>query len=81
MGIANYLDIGVRTAQRYEALYGMPVHRPAGKGRSAVLALCDELDGWLNNTPKRTSTKAAAASVDGTAQHRRGNSTDPGGSN
>lgn len=79
--IANYLDIGVRTAQRYEALYGMPVHRPAGKDRSAVLALCDELDGWLNNTPKRTSTKAAAASVDGTAQHRRGNSTDPGGSN
>lgn len=67
--IAKYMSIGVRTAQRYETRYGMPVHRPAGKDRSAVLALSDELDRWLNNTPKRISTEAAAASVDATAQH------------
>ena len=68
--IATYMSVGVRTAQRYEALYGMPLHRPAGKDRSAVLALSDELDGWLNNTPERISTEAAAASVDATAQHQ-----------
>ena len=29
--LREYMSIGVRTAQRYEALYRMPVHRPAVK--------------------------------------------------
>ena len=45
--ISSHLDRGVRTAQRWEALLGMPVHRPALKDRSAVVAFSDELESWL----------------------------------
>jgi uncharacterized membrane protein YccC len=48
--ISNHLDRGVRTAQRWEALLGMPVHRPALKDRSAVVAFSDELESWLSRT-------------------------------
>lgn len=46
--ISNHIERGVRTAQRWEALLGMPVHRPALKDRSAVVAFSDELDGWIS---------------------------------
>lgn len=49
--IANYASRGVRTLQRYEAKLGFPIHRPAGKSRSAVLAFSDEIDEWLGKTP------------------------------
>ena len=45
--ISNHIERGVRTAQRWEALLGMPVHRPALKDRSAVVAFTDELDCWI----------------------------------
>jgi hypothetical protein len=45
--ISNHIERGVRTAQRWEALLGMPVHRPALKDRSAVVAFTDELDRWI----------------------------------
>jgi hypothetical protein len=48
--IANYFERGVRTAQRWEALLGMPVHRPALKDRSAVVAFTDELERWISRT-------------------------------
>lgn len=35
--------------QRWEALFGMPVHRPARKGRSAVVAFATELELWLRS--------------------------------
>ncbi len=44
--ISSHLQRGTRTAQRWEIL-GMPVHRPAHKDRSAVVAFSDELDRWL----------------------------------
>jgi hypothetical protein len=46
--ISNHIERGVRTAQRWEALLGMPVHRPALKDRSAVVAFSDELDRWIS---------------------------------
>jgi hypothetical protein len=49
--ISHHIDRGVRTAQRWEALLGMPVHRPALKDRSAVVAFSDELESWLSRTP------------------------------
>jgi len=49
--ISSHLDRGVRTAQRWEALLGLPVHRPALKDRSAVVAFSDELESWLSRTP------------------------------
>ena len=45
--ISNYIGRGVRTVQRWEELYGLPVHRAAGRDRSAVYALSDEVDAWL----------------------------------
>src|SRR3954465_15149863 len=45
--IAQYMRRGVRTVQRWEAMYGLPVHRPAGRERSAVFALEHELDKWM----------------------------------
>ena len=47
------LGRGVRTVQRWEAQLGLPVHRPAGREHSAVLAFSNELDQWLNSRPVR----------------------------
>jgi hypothetical protein len=44
--IANQLGRGVRTVQRWEQL-GLPVRRPKGSNRSAVLALSEEVDEWV----------------------------------
>jgi hypothetical protein len=54
--IASYLGRGVRTIQRYEEKLGLPIHRPAGRERTAVLASADELERWLRNTPSRNDT-------------------------
>lgn len=51
--ISNYAGRGIRTIQRYEVQFGFPVHRPAGKRRSSVLAFSNEVDAWLNRPPKR----------------------------
>ena len=49
--IATYLGRGVRTVQRWEAELQLPVHRPRGKNRSAVMAFRAELNDWLFRTP------------------------------
>jgi len=54
--IATYLGRGVRTVQRWEAQLGLPIHRPAGKDHSAVLAFSLELDQWLDSRPVRYPT-------------------------
>jgi len=51
--IAGYLDKGVRTVQRYECEFGLPVRRPAGKPRGSVVATRDELDAWISASPIR----------------------------
>ena len=50
--IASYLGRGVRTVQRYERDLKLPVRRPRGTPRSAVVALPEDLDAWLRNAPK-----------------------------
>lgn len=45
--IAAYLGAGVRTAQRYECDYEMPVLRFDGRGHATVWAYPTELDTWL----------------------------------
>jgi hypothetical protein len=49
--VAVYLGRGVRTVQRWEMELGLPVRRPHGRSRSAVIALKPEIDRWLANTP------------------------------
>ncbi len=45
--ISGFLQRGTRTAQRWELHFGMPVHRPANRRRTAVVAFSDELHLWL----------------------------------
>lgn len=49
--IANYTGRGIRTLQRYEVQLNFPIHRPAGKKRSSVLAFSDEVDAWFSKAP------------------------------
>jgi phage terminase Nu1 subunit (DNA packaging protein) len=49
--VASYLGRGVRTVQRWEQELGLPVRRPRGKSRSAVIAFKSELDNWLHHAP------------------------------
>lgn len=49
--IAVYLNRGVRTVQRWEIDPGLPVRRPRGRSRSAVIALRSELDEWIKSCP------------------------------
>jgi len=58
--IASYLGRGVRTVQRYERDLKLPVRRPRGKSRSAVIALTSELDDWLRKTPRSALNSACA---------------------
>ena len=54
--IASYLGMGVRTVQRYERELGLPIHRPAGHSRGAVIGVKAEIDGWINTTPTQTDS-------------------------
>jgi hypothetical protein len=51
--ISNYLGRGVRTVQRWERDFGLPVRRPAGHLKSSVIALRSDVDQWLLNRAKR----------------------------
>ena len=45
--IASYLGKGVRTVQRWEQQFGLPVRRPNEKAKGIVHASRQELDEWL----------------------------------
>ena len=45
--IAAYIGRGVRTVQRYEHSFELPVRRPNGKSRGAVYTFAEDLDEWL----------------------------------
>jgi phage terminase Nu1 subunit (DNA packaging protein) len=62
--IAAHLGRGVRTVQRWENQLGLPVHRPAGKDHSAVLAFSTELDEWLTRRPRPHGVNREPSEVD-----------------
>ncbi len=45
--IAAYLGKGVRTVQRWEKDFGLPIRRPQGSDKSAILARTRDLDAWV----------------------------------
>lgn len=49
--VAEYVGRSQRTIQRWERWLGFPVHRPAGRRRTAVIALTTEIDDWIRNSP------------------------------
>jgi hypothetical protein len=45
--IARYMGKGVRTVQRWEQDFGLPVRRPHGSNKKAILARPCDLDTWV----------------------------------
>ncbi|MFP5227075.1 MAG: helix-turn-helix transcriptional regulator [Acidobacteriota bacterium] len=58
--IARYLGKGVRTVQRWERDFGLPVRRPLGSNKKAVLARPHDLDAWV---AMRCSSRAERAAT------------------
>lgn len=61
--IANYMGKGVRTVQPYEAEFGLPVKRPAGKSRAGVIATRAEIDAWVDSSPIRAALKRSVGEI------------------
>lgn len=56
--IAAYLEIGERTARRWEKNAGLPIRRHGTGARSGVFAYSSELDAWrLEREPKSSRTR------------------------
>jgi len=49
--IAQYMGRGLRSVQRWERQFGLPIHRKTGRKRRQVFAFTDELQVWLRSTP------------------------------
>lgn len=45
--IAQYMGKGVRTVQRWEECFGLPIRRLNAHGHHAVLAVPSEIDAWV----------------------------------
>lgn len=58
--IAAYLDVAVRTAQRWEAAENLPVRRHRHAKLSSAYAYADELDRWWDSRPDAVGGKHAA---------------------
>jgi tetratricopeptide (TPR) repeat protein len=58
--IGQFLRCTERTARRWEAYRGMPVHRVPGGGRSSVWASPEELTGWLQALPSEVQATLRA---------------------
>lgn len=52
--IAAYLTRSVRTVQRWEISYNLPIHRPHSDAQS-VFACSDEIDAWMQRARSRKS--------------------------
>ena len=63
--IAEFVGRTERTVQRWEKLYGLPVHRPAGRERSAVIALASEIEAWSVRTSARGVSAMTSSPVTG----------------
>lgn len=60
--IARYMGKGVRTVQRWEQDFGLPVRRPQGSNKKAVLARPRDLDAWVAlRCSSRSQTAVVAA--------------------
>jgi hypothetical protein len=50
--ISKYVGRGIRTLQRWETMYGFPIHRPSPTAKKgAVFSTKAEIDNWLRTLP------------------------------
>jgi hypothetical protein len=69
--IARYMGKGVRTVQRWEQDFGLPVRRPLGSSKKAVLARPRDLDAWVAlRCASRSELSAAHPQMDAQARDR-----------
>lgn len=64
--LADYLGKSVRTAQRWEREYGLPVHRvadPNNSNSSSVFSFADELDAWWDERVGNDAAPGARATA------------------
>ena len=61
--IAVFLGCEPRTAQRYEALRGLPIHRIPGGGAPQVFAYTNELQAWLDTNRRAEAPVTPAPSL------------------
>lgn len=66
--IAAYLGCSVRSARRWEAEEGLPVHRHMHKSQGTVYAYREELDTWRKRGETRSAARSAWQSHDGYAR-------------
>jgi hypothetical protein len=66
--IANHLHCGVRTAQRWEQEFGLPIRRPPD--RNVVLAISEELDEWVTSAGTNSVTEDARDKLMGISELR-----------
>lgn len=66
--IAAYLDCSVRSARRWEAEEGLPVHRHMHKAQGTVYAYPEELDAWRQRGETHAAARATRRSEDGYAR-------------
>jgi hypothetical protein len=60
--IAAYLKCGVRTAQRWQLEYHLPIARVRTKRKGLVMAESERLDDWIRNRPLLKSKPILQAS-------------------
>jgi hypothetical protein len=59
-GIAAALQVSVKTAQRYEKEYGLPVRRKRGSKGTVIYALRSELNAWLVANPSEPASSVTS---------------------
>jgi hypothetical protein len=55
--ISQYMGRGIRTAQRWEEEFGLPIRRAEDKERGTVFALSGEIDEWFRSRPMLNGDK------------------------
>jgi hypothetical protein len=76
--IASFLGKGVRTAQRWEKEFGLPVHRLGREGGEIVFAFKEEVTRWLAETAPARQGDLHANGGNGGASASRGEPPQPG---
>ncbi len=59
---ASHFDRSIKTCQRWEATYGMPIHRLDGSPKARVFAYQDELEHWMDEMLHQRDGSAKATS-------------------
>ncbi|HVT98477.1 MAG TPA: hypothetical protein VHE33_13320 [Acidobacteriaceae bacterium] len=72
--IAQYMGKGVRSVQRWEKEFGLPVRRPSSGSHHAVFAIAEEIDAWARGQARAERSELERLRVE-VAELRKENAT------